>query len=450
MSAAEQGLTREQMIHHFAKGCKPRAQWKIGTEHEKIGFCIDTLRPIPYDGERSIRRILELRSEQGWEQVLEHGHLIALRSGLASITLEPGGQLELSGAPLASIHETCFETTQHLRLLKEITDQLGIGFLALGFQPKWKREDIDWMPKARYAVMRRYMPKVGGKGLDMMLRTATVQSNLDFASEADMARKMRISVCLQPLVTALYAASPFVEGKPTGLLSNRAAVWMDTDPDRTGIPACVFDEDFGFESWVEYLLDTPMYFVQRDGEYVDCAGESFRDFLQGKLPQLPGELPTLADWDLHSSTTFPEVRLKQFIEMRGADAGSWSWICGLSALWKGLLYDAQAEQQAWDMIADWSYEEVCELRQQVPATAFQTSFRDTKVLALCEQMLTIAFDGLQRMDVRDCQGDNETKFLMPLMQAVELGQTQAEVWLQAYANQWQGNVDEVFRQAMHQ
>ncbi|OIO67240.1 MAG: glutamate--cysteine ligase [Zetaproteobacteria bacterium CG_4_9_14_3_um_filter_49_83] len=443
-------LTKESMIHHFARGCKPRSEWKVGTEHEKIGFCVDTLRPIPYDGKRSIRRLLEIRSKQGWEHITEDGNLIALRSGLASITLEPGGQLELSGAPLASIHETCFETTQHLRLLKEITDKLGIGFLAMGFQPKWQREDIPWMPKARYAVMRQYMPKVGGKGLDMMLRTATVQSNLDFESEADMARKMRISICLQPLVTALYAASPFVEGKPTGLLSNRAAVWLDTDPNRTGIPACVFEPDFGFESWVDWLLDVPMYFVIRDGRYVDCTGESFRDFLAGKLPQLPGELPTGDDWDLHSSTVFPDVRLKQYLEMRGADAGSWSWICGLSALWKGLLYDPATEDRVWAMIADWQYEEVEALRQRVPETAMATPFRDTRVLELCAQMLELAYAGLDSLDIRDCQGENETKFLKPMMQAVESGQTQAEQWLHAYHHEWEGRIEPVFIHAMHQ
>jgi len=442
-------LTHADLIHTFARGCKPREAWRIGTEHEKIGFCIDTLRPIPYEGERSIHRLLESIGQHGWELVHEDGHPIALVHGAASVTLEPGGQLELSGAPLSSIHETCAETTDHLNLLRDLTETLGVGFLGLGFQPKWQRDEIPWMPKARYAVMRDYMPKVGSKGLDMMLRTATVQANLDFSSESDMRRKVRIGMCLQPLVTALYAASPFVDGKPSPWLSARAACWLDTDPARTGVPACVFDDDFGFEAWTEWLLDVPMYFVIRDRKYIDCTGASFRDFLKGRLPQLPGEKPMLADWELHSSTVFPEVRLKQYIEMRGADAGPWPWICSLPALWKGLLYDDDAMARAWALVSDWSHEEVCALRSAVPQTALKTPFRDTTVLALCEQMLDIARGGLANINNTNCQGENEERFLRPLVQAVTAGQTQAERWLAAYHGSWQGNIDRVFFEAMH-
>ncbi|HKI61420.1 MAG TPA: glutamate--cysteine ligase [Mariprofundaceae bacterium] len=442
-------LNESDLADWFARGCKPASAWRIGTEHEKIGFCAETLRPIPYEGERSIARVLEMLQQPGWQSVQENGKVIALTHGMASVTLEPGGQLELSGAPLASIFDTCRETTDHLHLLKGITDELKIGFLGLGFQPKWKQDDIPWMPKARYAVMREYMPKVGKGGLDMMLRTATVQANLDFSSEADMAAKMRVSLCLQPLVTALYAASPFIEGKPSGYLSTRSACWLDTDPMRTGVPACVFEDGFGFSGYTEWALDAPMYFVIRDDRYINCSGGSFRDFLCGKLAQLPDELPTMADWELHISTLFPDVRLKQYLEMRGADAGPWPWICSLPALWKGLLYDEKALADASAMIADWTHAEVVQLRNTVPKTAFKTPFRDITVLQLCERMVEIARDGLERMDIRNEKGESEAWFLNPLFSAIESGQTQAERWLSAYHGQWQGNIDRIFFEAMH-
>ena len=442
-------LNIDDLAGWFAVGNKPRDQWRIGTEHEKIGFCMDSLRPIPYDGERSIKQLLSLLTQQGWQAVLENNNLIALKKKLASVTLEPGGQLELSGAPLATIHQTCQETTDYHALVRTISDELSIGFLALGFQPKWKQSDIPWMPKARYAVMRNYMPKVGQGGLDMMTRTATVQANLDFGSEADMARKMRISLCLQPLVTALYAASPFEHGKPSGFLSRRAGCWLDTDEKRTGIPTCAFKDDFGFAAYTEWALDAPMYFIMRDNTYIDCAGSSFRDFMAGKLPQLPGAYPDMDDWELHISTLFPDVRLKQYLEMRGADAGGWPWICSLPALWKGLLYDAQAEDAAWAMIADWTHAEVVALRNAVPRTALKTPFRDTTVLQLCEQMLDISRAGLARLHQTNAAGEDESIFLAPVIQAVESGQTQADRWLAAYHNEWHQNIDRIFIEAMH-
>ncbi len=379
----------------------------------------------------------------------EAGKLIALKKGGASVTLEPGGQVELSGAPLATIHQTCRETTDYHALMRTISDELGIGFLALGFQPKWRQSEIPWMPKGRYAVMRNYMPKVGSGGLDMMLRTATVQANLDFGSEADMARKMRIALCLQPLVTALYAASPFEHGKPSGYLSRRAACWLDTDAARTGVPACVFEDDFGFAAYADWALDAPMYFVLRDRRYIDCAGGSFRDFMAGKLPQLPGERPDIDDWELHLSTLFPDVRLKQYLEMRGADAGGWPWICSLSALWKGLLYDEDAQTAAWRLIADWRHDEVVELRRSVPRTALTTPFRDTTALTLCREMVEIAAGGLQRQHILNSDGDDESIFLTPLIHALETGQTQADRWLAAYHHEWHGNIDRIFIEAMH-
>ncbi|MDQ6981792.1 MAG: glutamate--cysteine ligase [Mariprofundus sp.] len=433
----------------FALGCKPRDVWRIGTEHEKIGFCMDSLKPIPYAGNRSINTLLELLIKRDWQPVLEDNNLIALKKAGASVTLEPGGQVELSGAPLATIHQTCRETTDYHALVRTISDELGVGFLALGFQPKWRQDEIPWMPKARYAVMRNYMPRVGQGGLDMMLRTATVQANLDFGSETDMVRKMRISICLQPLVTALYAASPFEHGKPSGYLSRRAACWLDTDPKRTGVPACVFEDDFGFSAYTEWALDAPMYFVMRNNIYIDCAGGSFRDFMQGKLQQLPGEYPKINDWELHISTLFPDVRLKQYLEMRGADAGGWPWICSLPALWKGLLYDTQAENAAWAMVVDWSHDEVVALRNQVPRTALKTSFRHTTVLHLCEQMVEIAKRGLQRQHVLNQAGEDESIFLAPVIQAVESGRTQADRWLNAYQHEWHQNIDRIFIEAMH-
>jgi glutamate--cysteine ligase len=433
----------------FAEGCKPREQWRIGTEHEKIGFCMDSLKPIPYDGDRSIRRLLEMLISSEWKPVKENGNIIALKNGIASITLEPGGQLELSGAPLDNIHAACAETTNYLRILKNITDELRIGFLGLGFQPKWLRKDIPWMPKARYGVMRRYMPEVGSSGLDMMLRTATVQANLDFDSEADMAKKMRVALCLQPLVTALFAASPFENGKPSGFLSRRAASWLDTDARRTGIPACVFEDNFGFASYTEWALDAPMYFVIRENKYIDCAGGSFRDFMQGKLPQLTGQFPRMDDWELHVSTLYPDVRLKQYLEMRGADAGPWPWICSLPALWKGLLYEQQALDEAWCLVESWTHSEVSDLRNEVPRTAMNTSFRDTSVLHLCRQMLDVSRAGLERLNICNNAGESEVRFLAPLEQTIESGQTQAERWLAAYHNEWNEDIDRIFFEVMH-
>ncbi len=439
--------SREQLLAPFISGCKPREAWRIGTEHEKIGFCVDTLRPIPYEGERSIRRALELLASEGWELEYENGNPIALKRGGGSITLEPGGQLELSGAPVATIHDTCEEVRDHLRLLAEVREELRIGFLGLGFQPKWPREAVPWMPKGRYAVMRRYMPKVGAHGLDMMLRTATIQVNLDFSSEADMARKMRVGMCLQPLVTALFAASPFVDGRPSGWLSSRARCWLDTDPARTGIPPMVFDEDFGFERYVDWLLDAPMYFVMREGRYVDCAGQSFRDFLAGRLPALPGERPTPADWELHITTVFPEVRLKGFLEMRGADAGGKPWICALPALWKGLLYDARALDEAWNMVADWTHAEVTALRREAARNALAARFRDAPLWNLAERMLDIAAAGLERQGRQNAAGRDERIFLAPMREVIERRETQADAWLRAWRTRWHGNIDPIFTEA---
>ena len=443
----QQPLSLEQLSHTFRKGCKPRNAWRIGTEHEKFGFHINTLKPLAYAEPSGVAQVLQGLSQFGWQAIYENNNPIALTKNGASITLEPGGQLELSGAPLSSIHDTYIETKTHFDELHIINQSLNIDFLCAGFQPKWNRDEIPWMPKKRYTIMREYMPKVGAKGLDMMLRTATIQANLDFESESDMAKKMRIGFCLQPLITALYAASPFMDDKPSPWLSNRGATWLDTDPNRTGIPACVFDDNFGFDTWTEWVLDVPMYFIIRDGQYIDCTGESFRTFLEGKLPQRMGEYPNMEDWELHTSTVFPDVRLKQFIEMRGAAAGTLPWICALPALWKGLLYDPQSENDIWNIIKDWSLEEVLTLREQTPKTALSTTFRNTHVLALCKTILDIAQAGLKRINVCDNHGSNEAHFLMPLEETVASGKTRADIWLNHYHHDWKQSTNPLFSQA---
>ena len=326
-----------QLAEHLEEGCKPVEDWRIGTEHEKFVFKLDTLEPVPYDGPWGIGKFLEGLQRFGWQPVMEHGNAIALTTGDCNISLEPGGQLELSGAPLENIHQTCDEVHTHLAQVKEVAGELGVGLVGAGFIPKWKRDEIPWMPKGRYKIMRDYMPKKGGLGLDMMLRSCTVQVNLDFGSEADMVEKFRVSMALQPVATALFANSPFTEGKPNGWQSFRSHIWEDTDPDRSGVLPFVFDGDMGFQRYVDYALDVPMYFVYRDGEYIDVSGQSFRDFLKGELAGRPGEIATMSDWSDHLTTIFPEVRLKKFLEMRGADAGPWRRLCALSAMWTGLV-----------------------------------------------------------------------------------------------------------------
>ena len=342
---------RAQLVEYLSSGCKPKDAWRIGTEHEKFGYCKDTHRPLPYAGERSVEAVLSgLRDRYGWAPVEEAGKLIGLIKDGANVSLEPGGQLELSGAPLETIHQTCDEVNQHLREVKDIADEIGVGFIGLGAAPEWSHDDMPQMPKGRYRLMTDYMGRVGTHGTQMMYRTCTVQVNLDFSSEADMVQKLRVALALQPVATALFANSPFFEGKPNGHKSWRSRVWRSLDDARTGMLPFVFEEGFGFEAWVDYALDVPMYFVYRDGVYIDALGQSFRDFLEGKLPALPGETPTLSDWADHLTTIFPEARLKKFIEMRGADGGPWRRLCALPAFWVGLTYDQGALDAAWDLV----------------------------------------------------------------------------------------------------
>ena len=436
--------TKRQLVEYLEQGCKPQVDWRIGTEHEKFVFRLADHRPAPYEGEHGIQALLQAMTRFGWEPVFEGENLLALKQDRCTITLEPAGQFELSGAPLETIHGTCAEVQRHLKQAREVGDALGLGMIGLGFEPKWRLEDMPRMPKGRSEIMRRYMPEVGGLGLDMMHRTCTVQVNLDFASEADMARKMRVGMALQPLATALFAASPFTEGKPNGFLSYRSQIWTDTDPDRTGILPFVFDRDFGFERYVDWALDAPMYFVYRDGRFIDAAGRSFREFMAGRLPELPGEIPHMGDWSDHLTTVFPEVRLKRFIEMRGADGGPWRRLCALPAFWVGLLYDSEALDAAVELIDGWQADEVLAMRREVPRLALATPFRDRTLRELALDVLAISRAGLHRRSRRNSVADDETHFLDPLFTIAASGRTPAEQLLADYAGKWNGRIDSIY------
>lgn len=439
--------SKQQLIDWIADGEKPKAEWRIGTEHEKFAFRQSDHKTLSYDGTPGIRDLLVGLQRFGWKPVYEGENVIALtgKSG-ANISLEPGGQFELSGAPLETLHETCEEVHEHLRQLREVNSELGVAMIGMGFHPTLTREDAPWMPKGRYKIMREYMTKVGTMGHDMMLRTCTVQVNLDFSDEADMVRKMRVGMALQPVATALFANSPFREGRPTDYLSLRSHVWTDVDNDRSGILPFVFDSDFGYERYVDYVLDTPMYFVYRDGGYIDAAGQSFRDFMNGKLPARPGEFATMGDWTDHTTTLFPEVRLKKFLEMRGADGGPWRRVCALPAFWVGLLYDSEALDAASDMVADWTAQEVIDLRNAVPAQGLATPFRNRTMLELSREALEISRMGLKNRALKDFWGQDETHFLATLEQIADSGVTPAENKLAAYDGRWNHNVDRAFEE----
>ncbi|UIJ46466.1 glutamate--cysteine ligase [Sphingomonas cannabina] len=436
---------RDQLTAFFARGEKPKAHWRIGTEHEKFVFRLSDHRAPSYDEPGGIRDLLNGLTEFGWQPVIEGDNVIALTGRDGSISLEPAGQFELSGAPLDNLHETCAETGRHLRQVKTVGDRLGLGFLGLGMWPDKARAELPIMPKGRYAIMLRHMPRVGNLGLDMMLRTCTIQTNLDYASEADMAQKFRVALALQPLGTALFANSPFTEGKPNGYLSYRSHIWSDTDPARTGMLPFVFEDGFGYERYADYALDVPMYFVYREGKYIDAAGLSFRDFLEGKLEVLPGERPTIEDWSDHLSTAFPEVRLKTFLEMRGADGGPWDRICALPALWVGLLYDQGALDAAWDLVKHWSMEDRHALRNAVPKLALDAPLPGGgRLRDIAGEVLDIATAGLSARARVDASGSNETGFLDPLREIVRTGKVPAEMLLEHYHGAWGGDVRGVY------
>lgn len=441
--------SRDELVAYLEAGSKPKSDWRIGTEHEKFGFYRQGLGPVPYDGDRGIRALLEaLHDRFGWDPVIEGGNIIALsrrdcpKGG--TVSLEPGGQLELSGAPLETAHETCEELHQHLVEVREVGGELGIGFLGLGFSPKWTLAETPAMPKERYRIMARYMPKRGRRGLDMMFRTATVQVNMDFSDEADMVAKMRAGLALQPVATALFANSPFTDGRPNGFQSYRAEMWRDTDPDRTGLLPFAFEPGMGFERYVDYALDVPMYFVYRDGRYIDVAGAPFRDFLAGKLAALPGMRPTLEDWADHLTTLFPDVRLKRFLEMRGADAGSFAQIAALPALWTGLLYDQATLDQASALIGDWTVAEMQALRDAVPRLGLKAPFRRGTVHDVARIMVSLAEAGLKRRARLSRKGEDERTALAPLIETVEQGRSPADRLLAAFSGPWEGDIDRVF------
>ncbi len=437
----------DQLAEYLASGCKPKDDWRIGTEHEKFGYCKDSLRPLPYAGERSILAVLQgLRDAHGWDPVMEGDNLIGLVKDGANISLEPGGQLELSGAPLETIHQTCDEVNDHLRDVKDIADKIGVGFIGLGAAPIWRHEDMPLMPKGRYKLMDSYMEKVGTAGTTMMRRTCTVQVNLDFSSEADMVQKMRVALALQPVANALFATSPFFEGKLNGHKSWRGRVWRHLDDARTGMLPFVFEDGFGFEAWVQYALDVPMYFVYRDGVYHDALGQSFRDFLKGELPALPGETPTLSDWADHLTTIFPEARVKKFIEMRGADGGPWRRLCALPAFWVGLTYDQSALDAAWDLVKGWDAETREGLRVAASIDGLQAEVNGINMHDLAREALAISEAGLVARARPGAGGlvPNETHFLNALKESVETGKTMADELIDHYHGDWNGDISRIY------
>ncbi len=444
-------LTQRDLVGYMADGCKPRSAWRVGAEHEKFGFRQGSLRPIPYDGPDGIEALLKGLMRFGWRGEYEASDagpvLIGLTREGANVSLEPGGQFELSGAPLQTMHDICRETSQHLQETREVADGLGIGFLGLGFSPLWRRDEVPVMPKGRYRIMRSYMPKVGSLGLDMMLRTCTVQANLDFAFEADMVKKFRVSLALQPVATALFANSPFTEGKPNGWLSARAAVWTDTDADRTGLLDFVFRDGFGFETYADYALDVPMYFIKRDGRYLDLSGRSFRRFMRGELAERPGERATRKDWADHLTTLFPEVRLKNYLEMRGADSAPQPGLCALPALWTGVLYDDAALEAAWDLCKGWTTQERSALRVDAARRGLKAEVAGRTLQAVAQDMVAIARQGLKARARLNGGMLDETVFLKPLEEVAESGVTPAERLLELYHGPWGGDASRVFELA---
>lgn len=440
----------DDLLLTFQKGMKPKADWRIGTEHEKFGFYHGTNDTVPYGGENGIRALLEgVQKGNNWAPIMEGDNIIGLKDGMASITLEPGGQFELSGAPLNSIHETCKEIAAHLKVVRTAADPLNIGFLGLGFQPKTALEDVPMMPKGRYDIMKAYMQKVGRLGRQMMFRSCTVQVNLDYSSEIDMAQKFKASLALQPIATALFANSPFAEGRLNGYQSYRAHVWSDTDPDRTGIPKFIFNKDFGFADYANYALDVPMYFVYRDGIYHDVSGLSFRDFMAGKLKGFEGQLPTQKDWEDHLTTLFPEVRLKSYLEMRGADSGPWSRLCALPALFVGMLYDEASLKACLDIIKDWDYEDIEGLRRTVPMLGLDAKIAGRRAQDIAKEVLEISRSGLNARAKLNAAGDNETGFLSELDEIAASGKNTAQKLIEKFKNEWGRDINHVYEECAY-
>ncbi|WP_028749942.1 glutamate--cysteine ligase [Rhizobium mesoamericanum] len=440
----------QELTDYLAVGSKPKERFRIGTEHEKFAFFRADNSPVPYFGEASISALLKgLQQKSGWDAIMDGDNIIGLGepNGMGAISIEPGGQFELSGAPLETIHETCKESNAHLATLREIAEPMGIRFLGIGGSPKWTLAETPVMPKSRYEIMTRYMPKVGSKGLDMMYRTCTIQVNLDFSSEADMRKKMRVSMKLQSLATALFASSPFTESKLNGLLSWRGEIWRDTDNNRSGLLDFTFRDDFGFHDYVKWALDVPMYFVVRDGHYYDCTHVTFRQFMNGALKgEIAAWEPTMGDWTNHLSTLFPDVRLKRFLEMRGADGGPWRRICGLPAFWVGLLYDDAALEDADMLTKDWTFDEVNALRDAVPSQGLRAKFRGHELYETAREVIAVSKAGLRARNKLNKEGQDETIFLAPLDEVMAKKATLAEDLLALYHGRWNGSVAPVFEE----
>ena len=435
--------SRDDLVAYIAAGSKPKSEWRIGTEHEKFVYSLKDYKPLAYETRPGIRQLLEGMKRFGWQPIMEGPNIIGLSFEGAALSLEPGGQFELSGAPMMNVHDTCEELNTHRHQVREVCAEIGAGCLGVGFAPTWTLAETPVMPKGRYAIMRAYMPKVGGYGLEMMFRTCTVQGNFDYGSEADMVKKFRVALALQPVATALFANSPFREGRPNGFLSYRSHIWTDVDNARAGMLPFVFEDGFGFERYVDYALDVPMYFVYRDGKYIDVAGKSFRDFLARKIPELSGITPMMSDWADHLTTLFPEVRMKRYLEVRGADGGTWRRICGLPALWAGLLYDQTALDAGWDLVKDWTSEEREAMRASVPVLAFNTPFRDTNVLELSRRMLKIATAGLESR-AKALGIKSEKGYIEPFQELVDRGQTRAEELVALFKGEWKGDLCRLF------
>ncbi|MFK7938133.1 MAG: glutamate--cysteine ligase [Roseovarius sp.] len=436
-----------QLAGYLEDGCKPKSDWRIGTEHEKFGYCEATLKPLPYEGERSIHAVLSaLRDTYQWAPVEEDGRLIGLEKDGANVSLEPGGALELSGAAVESIHQTCDEVNEHLRQVKSVADHIGVRFIGLGAAPIWMHDEMPLMPKGRYKLMNDYMGTVGTSGTTMMRRTCTVQVNLDFASEADMVKKLRVALALQSVATALFANSPFFEGKTNGHKSWRARTWRHLDDARTGIPEFVFEDGMGFERWADYALDVPMYFVYRDGKYIDALGMSFRDFMRGELRALPGEVPLLSDWADHLTTLFPEARIKKYMEMRGADGGPWRRLCALPAFWVGLLYDQSSLDAAWDLCKHWDQDTRDALRVAASVDGLQAEANGIKMHDLARACVDIAEAGLKARAMQGAGGlvPDETHFLNALRESVDSGMAPADELLAKLEGDWNGDLTRIY------
>ncbi|MEA5159548.1 glutamate--cysteine ligase [Cereibacter johrii] len=435
----------EQLAAYMEAGCKPAQDWRIGTEHEKFGYLTADLKPLPYEGAASVRAILEgLCDRFGWEPVMERDAIIGLQRDGANVSLEPGGQLELSGAPLLSVHETKAELESHLREVAEVAGPMGVRFMGVGAAPIWSHEEMPVMPKGRYRLMTDYMGRVGTHGTQMMYRTCTVQVNLDYGSEADMVKKLRVALALQPVATALFASSPFFDGRVNGHKSWRSRIWRSLDASRTGMLPFAFEEGMGFQRYVDWVLDVPMYFVYRDGQYIDALGQSFRDFLKGELPALPGEKPTLSDWADHMTTVFPEARVKKYIEMRGADAGPLSHLVALPAFWVGLMYDGAALDAAWDLARDWSAETREGLRVAASVDGLQGEAGGVRLLDVAREAVAIAEGGLRARALAGEGLADEAGHLEVLAESVASGRTVADLLLERFHGPWEGDLRRIY------